>query len=367
MGLEDTRHIGRIVDPSRPNPDIVYVAAVGHLWGPNAERGVFKTTDGGADVEEGALRRRQHRRDRHRDRSRGSADAVRGDVSASAQGVGLQRRRPGQRHLPHDRWRRDVDEAHERLADRRQGRIGLDIFRERPDDRLRDRSKRPGRDERASIAAPTAATTWEQLVVAQHAAELLHPDPHRPERPQPRLHARIQPRLLLLRRRRQDVQRGVQHRPLGRSRAVDRSRRREPPDRRRRRRRVDLVGPRRDVGCSATTCRSASSTRSTSTCRVRSRVCGGLQDNGLWCVPSAMRNRNGIADRDALEHRRRRRLPRAHRSGEPRIVVIESQNGTRERQHETLERQAIAPVARRERPRAAAAASASAGTGTRRS
>jgi photosystem II stability/assembly factor-like uncharacterized protein len=27
-------------------------------------------------------------------------------------------------------------------------------------------------------------------------------------------------------------------------------------------------------------------------------VCGGLQDNGLWCVPSAVRNRNGIADRD---------------------------------------------------------------------
>jgi photosystem II stability/assembly factor-like uncharacterized protein len=46
MGLADTRHIGRIVvHPG--NPDIVYVAAVGHLWGPNEERGVFKTTDGG--------------------------------------------------------------------------------------------------------------------------------------------------------------------------------------------------------------------------------------------------------------------------------------------------------------------------------
>src|SRR6185369_5553251 len=41
-GLADTRHIGRIVvHPS--NPDVVYVAAVGHLWGPNSERGVFKT------------------------------------------------------------------------------------------------------------------------------------------------------------------------------------------------------------------------------------------------------------------------------------------------------------------------------------
>ena len=47
MGLEETHHIGRVViHPSDPN--IVYVAALGHLWGPNKERGVFKTTDGGA-------------------------------------------------------------------------------------------------------------------------------------------------------------------------------------------------------------------------------------------------------------------------------------------------------------------------------
>jgi photosystem II stability/assembly factor-like uncharacterized protein len=45
-GLADTRHIGRIVvHPA--NPDVAYVAALGHLWGPNKERGLFKTTDGG--------------------------------------------------------------------------------------------------------------------------------------------------------------------------------------------------------------------------------------------------------------------------------------------------------------------------------
>ncbi|WP_405283057.1 glycosyl hydrolase [Gaopeijia maritima] len=50
MGLDDTRHIGRIViHPTRP--DIVWVAALGHLWGPNEERGVFRTTDGGATWE----------------------------------------------------------------------------------------------------------------------------------------------------------------------------------------------------------------------------------------------------------------------------------------------------------------------------
>jgi hypothetical protein len=46
MGLDDTRHIGRIViHPT--NPNIVYVAAVGHLWGPNENRGVYRTLDGG--------------------------------------------------------------------------------------------------------------------------------------------------------------------------------------------------------------------------------------------------------------------------------------------------------------------------------
>ena len=47
IGLRDTRHIGAvIVDPK--NPNIVFVAALGHAYGPNEERGVFRTTDGGA-------------------------------------------------------------------------------------------------------------------------------------------------------------------------------------------------------------------------------------------------------------------------------------------------------------------------------
>ncbi len=47
MGLKETHHIGRIVvHPTDPN--IVYVAAQGDLWGPNKERGIYKSTDGGA-------------------------------------------------------------------------------------------------------------------------------------------------------------------------------------------------------------------------------------------------------------------------------------------------------------------------------
>jgi photosystem II stability/assembly factor-like uncharacterized protein len=46
MGLQESHHIGRIViHPS--NPDVVYVAALGHLYSENPERGVYKTADGG--------------------------------------------------------------------------------------------------------------------------------------------------------------------------------------------------------------------------------------------------------------------------------------------------------------------------------
>jgi photosystem II stability/assembly factor-like uncharacterized protein len=46
MGLENTGRIARIViDPAQP--DVVYVAALGHCYGPQPERGVFRTVDGG--------------------------------------------------------------------------------------------------------------------------------------------------------------------------------------------------------------------------------------------------------------------------------------------------------------------------------
>ncbi len=46
IGLRNTEHISRIrIHPD--NPDIVYVAAMGNLWKPNSERGVFRSQDGG--------------------------------------------------------------------------------------------------------------------------------------------------------------------------------------------------------------------------------------------------------------------------------------------------------------------------------
>ena len=46
MGLPESHHVGRIV-MHPDDSDIVYVAALGHLWGPNPDRGLYKTTDGG--------------------------------------------------------------------------------------------------------------------------------------------------------------------------------------------------------------------------------------------------------------------------------------------------------------------------------
>ncbi|MGH2551592.1 MAG: WD40/YVTN/BNR-like repeat-containing protein, partial [Thermomicrobiales bacterium] len=47
IGLSETRFIGKIrVHPQ--NPDILWVAALGHAFGPNSERGIYKSEDGGA-------------------------------------------------------------------------------------------------------------------------------------------------------------------------------------------------------------------------------------------------------------------------------------------------------------------------------
>ncbi|MGE5732983.1 MAG: WD40/YVTN/BNR-like repeat-containing protein, partial [Gemmatimonas sp.] len=50
MGLENTGRIARVVIDPR-DPDRVYVAALGHLYGPQAEKGVYRTTDGGKNWE----------------------------------------------------------------------------------------------------------------------------------------------------------------------------------------------------------------------------------------------------------------------------------------------------------------------------
>ncbi|HEY2594623.1 MAG TPA: glycosyl hydrolase, partial [Chloroflexota bacterium] len=46
LGLAPTRHISRVaIHPT--DPDVVYVSALGHAWGPNPERGIYRSTNGG--------------------------------------------------------------------------------------------------------------------------------------------------------------------------------------------------------------------------------------------------------------------------------------------------------------------------------
>ena len=87
MGLEKTGRIPRtVIHPQ--DPDIVLVCALGHAYGPQPERGVFRTTDGGATWTEVALRRREHRLLRHRDGPEEPAHPVR-------RACGSSRSRPG--------------------------------------------------------------------------------------------------------------------------------------------------------------------------------------------------------------------------------------------------------------------------------
>jgi photosystem II stability/assembly factor-like uncharacterized protein len=58
VGLEDTRHISRVrIHPKDPN--IVYVAALGHTFGPNKDRGIFRSQDGGKTWEHVLFRSEQ--------------------------------------------------------------------------------------------------------------------------------------------------------------------------------------------------------------------------------------------------------------------------------------------------------------------
>jgi hypothetical protein len=113
MGLAETHHIGRVViHPTDPN--IVYVAALGHLWGPNKERGVFKTSDGGATWSQSLFI---------------NEDTGVSDIAIDPQSpntlyaaayerrrtvFGYQRRWSQRRNLQNRGWRSALDQAHQR-------------------------------------------------------------------------------------------------------------------------------------------------------------------------------------------------------------------------------------------------------------
>ena len=117
MGLRESHHIGRIiVDPQ--DTDIVYVAAVGRLWGANKERGVFKTTDGGVTWQHVlAINENTGATDLIMDPAN-SKVLIAAGVFAAPHRVGLQRRRTRLRHLQEHRCRPDLAQAGRRPARR---------------------------------------------------------------------------------------------------------------------------------------------------------------------------------------------------------------------------------------------------------
>jgi photosystem II stability/assembly factor-like uncharacterized protein len=344
MGLVETRHIGRVlIHPS--NPDVVYVAAVGHLWGSNSERGVFKTTNGGE----------KWTRVLYIDDHTGATDLVMDPqnpdtlfaatyqrqrkawgFNGGGPGSGIHRTRDGGAT-----WTK----LSSGLPSGDKGRIGLDIFRADP--RLVYAVVEAAGRESGIYRSADGGDTWE-------ATSTLNP--------RPMYYSQI---------------------------------RADPKDRRR----VYLLGSNRGFYISddgAKTFRDVFSTVHSEdhalwidpddtnhlivggdggvsiswdrgqTWLFRDNlpigqfyeigadmqdpymICGGLQDNGHWCLPSATRNRTGIANRDGFNIGSGDGFYTRLDPTDARTAYIESQEGRANRVDlATLERQPITPVVRR--------------------
>ena len=166
VGLRDTRHIGKIrVHPH--DPDTVWVAALGHAFGPNKERGVFKSTDGGATWRQVLF---------VSDKA-GAVDLTvdpanprilyAGDLGGVPHLLADQQRRPGQRALAQPRRRRDLGEhlrppricPSRHLGQDRRGRLRRDPRPGLGADRAQDRGRAlPHRRSRPNVGEGLATT-----------------------------------------------------------------------------------------------------------------------------------------------------------------------------------------------------------------
>jgi hypothetical protein len=107
LGLRETRFVGRIrIHPD--DPDLVYVAALGDVFGANEERGVFRSRDGGKS-EQSALSGRRYGCGRFGDGSAQPAHPVCGLLADAPELLEHLERRAGKRPLPFHRRRRDLD------------------------------------------------------------------------------------------------------------------------------------------------------------------------------------------------------------------------------------------------------------------
>jgi len=344
MGLRDTRHIGRIIVHPE-NPDVVYVAAVGHLWGPNAERGVFKTIDGGVTWTKSLFV----------DDNTGATDLVidprapdtlyaamyqrqrkAWGFNGGGPGSGIYRTRNGGAT-----W----TGLTKGLPSSEKGRIGLDVYR--ADSRVVLAVVEASSRDSGVYRTTDGGDSWDKLA---------------PLNPRPMYFSqiRVDPKdrnhVYLLGSNRgfyvsddggrtfRDVFSSVH--------SEDHALWIDPDDPNHL-----LVGG--DGGVSISWDRGA-------TWLFRDNlpvgqfyeisadnadpyvICGGLQDNGHWCVPSATRNRNGISSHDGFNIGSGDGFYTRIDPTDPRTVVVESQDGRANRVNvTTLERQAIAPLTRR--------------------
>ncbi len=204
MGLPETGRIGRIlIHPT--NPDIVYVCALGRTTGPQQERGVFKTTDGGktwqrslfANPNTGCSGLSMDRRDPN--------TLVAGMWQVEMHTYAEIERRARQRRLPDARRRHDLEEARERAAEvaGRQDRRRHRAVEFEPDLRAH-----PDAEPGLALALRRRGRNVEGRELGSHAHRprgLLHP--HRGESGQPGRSPHRQQQLPPLDRRRPHVSR----------------------------------------------------------------------------------------------------------------------------------------------------------------
>jgi photosystem II stability/assembly factor-like uncharacterized protein len=340
-GLADTKHIGRIiVHPA--NPDIVYVAAVGHLWGSNSDRGVFKTIDGGQTWTK-AL---------YVDDNTGATDLVMDPQNPETLfAATYQRQRkawgfngggPGSAIFR----TRDGGATWTRLSSGLpagdKGRIGLDIFRGDP--RVVYAVVEASGRESGVYRSGDGGDTWEVW-------SNLNPRPMYYS--QIRADPKDRNRVYLLGSNRglyvsddggknfRDVFSTVH--------SEDHALWIDPDDMNHL-----IVGG--DGGVSISWDRGQTWLfrdnlpvgqfyEISADMQDPYTICGGLQDNGHWCVPSATRTRTGISNRDSFNIGSGDGFYARIDPGDPRTAFIESQDGRANRVNlATLERQPVAPL-----------------------
>ena len=207
-GSPDSSQIGRIrIHPT--NPDVVYVAAIGHPYGPNAERGVFRTKDGGTTWQKVLFVNDRDRRRGHRDGPVQPASAVRDHLAGAAHAVGHHEHGPGRRPLQVHRWRRHVEPAHRRPAGvRTSARSASTVSPVNPQ---RVWATVEADDKGGVYRSDDGGSTWQLLNDGFNMTSrpvLLRPHLRRPARRQHGVHV-LREVLLQVHRRRQDLHRSA--------------------------------------------------------------------------------------------------------------------------------------------------------------